>query len=64
MAYEMVDLRLVFSQPDPASPDLIFVEVETLDGKGVRAGEWEVYLSNGRVYSALRLTVLASDVQL
>jgi hypothetical protein len=63
MAYEMIDLRVVFDQSDPASSDLIFVEVETLDGKGVRAGVWEDYLSNGRMYSALRLTVLASDVQ-
>jgi hypothetical protein len=61
---EVIPLRFVFDQPDPLSPDLVFVEVETLAGKSVRVGgEWEDYIAHGHSYKAFTARVLAEDVE-
>lgn len=62
---ESVPLRFVFEQQDPGSPDLTFVEVETLDGKSVSVGgEWEEHkhAGNGARYLAFTVRVLAEEV--
>lgn len=57
---ELVTLNIVF-EPIADSPDLVFVEIETEDGKGVVAGEWVEHPSNG-LFQVLRLRVAAEDI--
>lgn len=54
-----VELRIIFEN-DGLTPNLRFIEVETIDGKSVRAGTW---MKKGN-YDVLALTVHKSDVQL
>lgn len=57
---DLVTLHFVF-EPNHASPDKVFVEVETEDGHSVRVGEWipDPYVKG---YEVLRLRVAAEDV--
>jgi hypothetical protein len=55
---ELFTLNIVF-QPMPDASNLVFVEVETEDGRSVDVGEWA---SRGR-FDVLRLRVPAEDIR-
>ena len=55
----MIDILFEVSEHDER--DLIFVEVEDMDGNSVSIGRWlEEEISNGKKYQRLRIT--ANDI--